>query len=77
MLVLYWYQSHGRVIASEYASKIYMVWDAIRTSRTDAALLRVITPLVSREPSAEVSAEERAVSFVRTIFPLLGEYLPS
>ena len=42
MLVLYWYQSHGRVIASEYWGKIYMVTDAIRLNRTDAALVRVL-----------------------------------
>jgi len=25
-VVLYWYQSHGRVIASEYWAKIYLLW---------------------------------------------------
>ena len=33
MLVLYWYQSHGRVIASEYWGKIYMVLDAVRINQ--------------------------------------------
>ena len=28
-IVLYWYQSHGRVVASEYWGKFYMVYDAI------------------------------------------------
>ena len=40
-LVLYWYQSHGRVIASEYWAKLYMVLDAIHLHRTDGALVRV------------------------------------
>ncbi len=43
-LVLYWYQSHGRVVASEYWSKIYLVTDAIRLNRSDGALVRVIVP---------------------------------
>jgi EpsI family protein len=34
-VVLYWYQSHGRVIASEYWGKIYTVLDAVRMNRTD------------------------------------------
>ena len=34
-LVLYWYQSQGRVVASEYWGKIYTVLDAIRQNRTD------------------------------------------
>ena len=36
-IVLYWYQSHGRVVASEYWGKFYMVYDAMRLNRTDAA----------------------------------------
>src|SRR5438270_757480 len=34
-LVLYWYQAHGRVIASEYWARFYLVADAIRMNRTD------------------------------------------
>src|SRR5258706_1253138 len=45
LMVLYWYQSHGRVVASEYTSKIFMVYDAMRLNRTDGALVRVITPI--------------------------------
>jgi EpsI family protein len=76
-IVLYWYQSQGRVVASEYTSKVYMVWDAIRTSRTDAALVRIITPLRSADPFPEAAAEARAVGFAQSTFPLLAEYLPS
>jgi EpsI family protein len=74
-LVLYWYQSHGRVIASEYTSKVYMVLDAMRTNRTDAAMVRVITPVIDSE-GLEV-AERRAVGFVQSLFPRLDSYLPS
>jgi EpsI family protein len=72
-VVLYWYQSHGRVVASEYWAKIFLTLDAIRLNRTDGALVRVITPI--RE--SEADAEREAVEFVQTIFPLLGQYLPS
>jgi EpsI family protein len=51
--VLYWYQSHGRVIASEYRAKVYMVLDSLRLNRTDAALVRVSSPIVKQgEPSS-------------------------
>ena len=73
-LVLYWYQSQGRVVASEYWSKFYMVWDAIRTNRSDGALVRVITPITSGDADA---ADRRAVAFVQELFPLLGRHLPS
>ena len=77
MLVLYWYQSHGRVIASEYWGKIYMVLDAMRTNRTDAALVRVIVPVATTGGGSEQQAERAASDFVRTIFPLLGQHLPA
>ncbi len=75
-LVVYWYQSHDRVVASEYRSKIYMVLDALRTNRTDAALVRVITP-VADEPAGDAAAEARAVEFVKGMVPVLHDYLPS
>ena len=77
LLVLYWYQSHGRVIASEYRSKFYMILDALRMNRTDAALVRVISPVADVEASGEEVAEQHAVAFVKSLFPLLGRYLPA
>lgn len=75
-VVLYWYQSHGRVTASEYWGKIYTVLDAIRLNRTDAAMVRVITPVVDNSQAAQAAAERSALTFVRAVFPLLGDYLP-
>lgn len=72
-VVLYWYQSHGRVVASEYWGKIYMVLDAIRINRTDGALVRVTAPIAA----SQEDAERDAVAFVRVLFPLLDRYLPS
>jgi EpsI family protein len=74
-LVLYWYQSHGRVVASEYASKAFLVADAIRLHRTDAALVRIVAPV--RGDGGEAAAEGEAVRFVRALVPALGGYLPS
>jgi EpsI family protein len=76
LLVLYWYQSHGRVVASEYWSKIHMVLDAIRTNRTDAALVRVVVPIRARDAAAEAAAETEALAFVQSLFPQLGRHLP-
>ena len=76
-LVLYWYQSHGRVVASEYWGKIYTVVDAIRLNRTDAALVRVIAPVPSRDPEALDAADRAAVAFVQVLFPRLDKHLPS
>jgi EpsI family protein len=73
-LVLYWYQSHGRAIASEYWAKYYLIRDAIRLNRTDGALVRVIAPIVPEH--GETQAEMLAVRFVQDLFPALAGYLP-
>jgi exosortase D (VPLPA-CTERM-specific) len=75
-VVIYWYQSHGRVVASEYWGKIYTVVDAIRLNRTDAAMVRVICPVSGGDAAAEERAEQAATAFTRAMFPLLGRYLP-
>jgi EpsI family protein len=59
-LVLYWYQSHGRIVASEYLSKIYMVLDALRLNRTDAALVRISTPITGTDQNGSI---QRSVAF--------------
>jgi EpsI family protein len=72
--VLYWYRSHGRSIASDYAAKWYTLTDSILHNRTDAALIRVITPLQPGETPRD--AELRAVSFAKQMNPLLPAYIP-
>jgi EpsI family protein len=75
-VVLYWYQSHGRVVASEYWGKVYTVIDAIRLHRSDAAMVRVIAPVAGPGQREEEAAEREATQFALQVFPLLSEYLP-
>lgn len=75
-LVLYWYQSHGRVVASEYTSRLYLIHDAIRLNRTDGSMVRVIAPIKYGASDDGASAERLGEEFVRVIFPHLPAYLP-
>jgi EpsI family protein len=72
--VLYWYQSHNRVIASEYAAKIFTVTDSIRYNRSDTSLVRVIVPV---EDGNAQNAVNTAVEFVQVMFEPLKEFLPA
>ena len=74
MLVLYWYQSHGRATPSEYWAKYYLVTDSLRLNRTDGALVRVITAVGKNENAQQ--AEARAVKFSEAILPRLSKYIP-
>ncbi len=76
-VVLYWYQSHGRIVASEYWGKIYTVWDTIKLNRTDAALVRVVVPVLGSDAKAEQAAADAGIQFVQSLFPLLHKYLPA
>jgi EpsI family protein len=76
-LVLYWYQSHGRVVASEYTSKLLLINDAIRINRTDGSLVRVIAPIPVGAGDDGAAAAQLAESFVRDLFPHLSSYLPN
>jgi EpsI family protein len=71
-LILYWYQDRGRVIASEYDAKAYLVWDAMTKNRTDGALVRISTQVVGSEDEAY----RHALAFLRVAWKPLGEHLP-
>ena len=73
--VLYWYQMHGRSIANDYKAKLYTLADSIRYGRTDAALVRIITPVLANETRDE--ARNRAIAFTQQIVPDLPEYVPN
>jgi EpsI family protein len=75
-LVLYWYQSQGRVIASEYSAKALLFVDAIRSGRTDAALVRIVTPIYKHVEDGDSEAERMASGFASSLLPVLGRYLP-
>jgi EpsI family protein len=76
LLVLYWYQSHGRTIASEYWGKFYLVADSIRLHRTDATIVRITVPVVADSSAEELASERVAVQFAQQLTPVLSKYLP-
>ncbi len=72
-LVLYWYQSHGRVVAGEFAAKYYLVVDSMRYHRSDSALVRVVVPVIHDDVTSAMNAGTR---FVQAVFPVVLNYLP-
>lgn len=75
--VLYWYQSHGRVVASEYWGRAYLALDALRLNRTDGAIVRVVVPVRGDDRDAEAAAYQIARQFTRVVFPIVATYLPN
>ncbi len=71
-VILYWYQDRGRVVASEYWAKAYLIWDAMTKNRTDGALVRISLPVTK---SIQETYQE-GVTFMRDVWPSLQVYLP-
>ncbi len=74
--VIYWYQAHGRSVASEYMATIYAVADAIRMNRTDGALVRIITPIDPSFGEGAFAARIRAEAFAAQLWPTLPRFVP-
>lgn len=73
-VVMYWYQSRDRVVASEYKSKIRSVLDAIRYNRSDIAIVRVVVPVVDNRVD---DATKEAVEFIQSFFTPLRQHFPA
>jgi len=72
-LVLYWYQTRGRIVASEYWAKFWLVADGVRHRSTDGAMIRIWTTAEDGEESAQI----RATDFARRVYPQVSEFLPN
>ncbi len=72
-VVLYWYQNRGRIIASEYLEKIYLVLDSILRRRTDGSFVRIMT----YAPDGDIGkAESLLKEFSELSLAELEKYLP-
>lgn len=72
-VVLYWYQNRGRIIASEYWEKIYLVLDAMLKGRRDGTFVRIM----SIAPNGDITGTEKKLQeFAEDVLPLLENHLP-
>lgn len=74
-VVIYWYQSHDRIVASEYMAKLYSMYDSIRYRRSDTSMVRIVVPLLDKDDEARGQAV--AKDFLDSAFPSVANVLPS
>lgn len=72
-VVLYWYQNRGRIIASEYWEKIYLVLDALFLGRRDGTFVRI---MFSVQESDIAQAAIEAGKFAELVMNNLELHLP-
>jgi EpsI family protein len=73
-LVLYWYSVHGRILASEYEAKLYLIKDSLLLHRSDGSMIRVTTEL--RQNESPAIAQRRLVSLLSDLLPRVEAYIP-
>ena len=73
-VTLYWYQSHDRIIAGEFAARFWLIADSIRFHRSDTSLVKIVVPV--RDGDAD-AATRTAVDFMKAVFPPLVRQLPA
>ena len=72
-VVLYWYQNRGRIIASEYWEKVYLVLDALLKGRRDGSFVRIMAPVTGSDIEG---AEHRVQKFAEQAMVQLENFLP-
>jgi exosortase D (VPLPA-CTERM-specific) len=73
-LVLYWFQAHNRVVASEWKAKYYLIADSIHLNRSDGGMVRLMSPMMRGE-SAD-GAQARIMKLGSQLLPLIDTYIP-
>ena len=76
-VVYYWYQGRGRVVADEYRVKWHLLADAVRSRRSDEALVRIVVPVAGRDPAVLAAADSLAGRVARDVIPGLARILPA
>jgi EpsI family protein len=72
---VFWYDLNGRVVASRYLAKGYVVFDTLVRGRSNGAVIMIDW----ERPAARdaVESRERALGFVQEVLAIMPEYLPS
>lgn len=73
-LVYYWFEGRKRNITNEYAAKWFIFWDSLKQSRSDGALVRVLTSVPAG--TSVDAADQRLQDFLRDFYPILPTYVP-
>jgi EpsI family protein len=69
-IVLYWYAVHGRMLASETFSKLWLLHDSLTSGRSDAALVRIVVPV---DGAAVEAAQHEGLAFANEVLPYLPQ----
>ena len=73
-LVVYWYQSEGRVVSEDWKKILYVGWDRALRGRTDGSLVRFTVPIDRSGDEARAEAALRDLAAL--VVPQLPRFVP-
>ncbi len=73
-VVLYWFQNRGRIIASEYWEKVYLVLDAVFKQRRDGSFIRIIGQVPKGADRAQF--EQEMLDFAGKTVEAASKFIP-
>jgi hypothetical protein len=74
MMVFYWFEQKGRKVAWDFAAKMWLIVDGVRTGRTDGGLVRLTTQISRDETDAQ--AEARLMDVLVALQDDIPRYIP-
>ena len=74
MMVYYWFEQKGRRVAWDFAAKLYLMIDGVKTGRTDGGLVRLTTLISDDETDAQAEARLKVV--MNEALPHLPRFMP-
>jgi EpsI family protein len=73
-VVIYWYQSRGRVIANDYMERLFLIRDSILHNRSDGALIRFSSRVT---PGKEEESTRKMVGFISDFYSNILRVVPN
>jgi exosortase D (VPLPA-CTERM-specific) len=74
MMVFYWFEQKGRKVAWDFAAKMWLIVDGVRTGRTDGGIVR-LTTLIARDETDD-QAEARLMDVLVAVQEDVSRYIP-
>ena len=73
-VVVFWYAVSGRVLVDRYQTKLWTLWNALKTGHTNGAMVAISAPL--RQATELDHLSDLEAEFVRELYPILRRYFP-
>lgn len=73
--VYFWYDIDGRILSSRYRAKLSTAWDWLSKSRTNGALVLIVSESRPSEPGSVGDTQDTDLQFLKVALPVIRDFL--